>query len=258
MGERSYYKRYKDSGEYSEERMNKFREHRQKNRMLFGLAIALVGTGLLLRTMGLLPYFSLQFSWPYIVILVGIVSGIKHNFRNNAWWILVLVGIANLIPQFMIMGQPSKHYVWPAFIIIGGLAIAFKPRRDKYCSPHKITANITSESTLNIEATFGGRKEVVTSKDFKGGIVSLTFAGCELNLSQADFVEPSVILDCRVSFGGLEIIVPSHWDIQNEVNPSFGNVEDSRTIQTATTNETKKLLILRGSCSFGSIELKSF
>ena len=78
------------------------------------------------------------------------------------------------------------------------------------------------------------------------------------DLSQADFTESSVVLDFRVSFGGVEMVVPSHWEIQNEVASSFGSVEDERTVQTATTNENKKLLILRGTVSFGSIEIKSY
>ena len=258
MRDRNYYNRYRDSSPYSEERLRKFREHRQRNRMFFGIALVLVGGVFLLREFGILPYFMLQFSWPYILIIIGALIGIKHNFRNNAWWILILIGVANLTPQFMIMGRPSRHFVWPAFIIIIGLVMAFRPRRDKCYPVRTMSSSINTESTLNIDATFGGRKEVVTSKDFKGGVVSLTFGGCELNLTQADFTEPSVVLDCRVSFGGLEIIVPSHWEIQNEINPSFGSVEDARTIQTATSSETKKILILRGTCSFGSIELKSY
>ncbi len=226
--------------------------------MIFGMAIAIVGVALLLRTMGIIP-FSFNLSWPFILIIIGILTGIKHNFRNNAWWILILIGGLNLTPQFMIMGQPSRNFVWPALILLIGLSIAFRPRRRDKCYPiGNFNASISTDSTLNIDATFGGRKEVVTAKDFKGGIVSLTFGGCELNLTQADFVEQSVVLECKVSFGGLEIIVPSHWEVQNEINPAFGNVEDARSIQTGTTGENKKTLILRGTCSFGSIELKSY
>lgn len=249
MRNRDYYRRD----------MKQYQEHRQKNRVLFGITLAIVGAVLMLRTMGLF-HFSLEFSWPWILIIIGALSGIKHRFQNNGWWILILVGIANLTPQFMIMGKPSTHFVWPAIIIIAGLAIALRPRRSKEdCRPMgKINSTINTESTINIDVTFGGRKEVVTSKDFKGGTVSATFAGCELNLTQADFTEPSIVIDCRVSFGGVEIIVPSHWEVQNDISPSFGSVEDERTIQTATTADTKKILILRGSCSFGSIELKSY
>ncbi len=260
MRNRNFYG--EDYMKYREDRISKFRQNRKRNKTVFGILMALVGIGFFLRALGVFPYFDLEFLWPIILIVIGILIGLKNNFRNNAWWILILVGIANLTPQFMIMGKPSAHFVWPAFIIIIGLVIAFRPHKDR-CGPmNKMSkgpdTNISDASTLNIDVTFGGRKEIVTSKDFKGGVASVTFGGCELNLSQADIVDSSAILDCRVSFGGLEIIVPSHWEVQNEVNPSFGSVEDSRTIQSAVTGENKKVLILRGSCSFGSIELKSY
>ncbi len=256
MRERNFY-----PGDFRPEDIRQYREHRHKNRVFFGITIAIVGLVLMLTTMHVLPCIDLENSWPAILIVVGLLIGMKSGFRNNAWWILIIVGIANFTPQFMIMGRPSRDFAWPIGIIIVGLAIALRPRRDRcYAKPYRggMATSINTEGTLNMDVTFGGRKEVVTSKDFKGGNVSVTFAGCEINLTQADFTEPSVVLDFRVSFGGVEIIVPSHWDIQNEVSPSFGSVEDERTIQTVTNNETRKVLILRGSCSFGSIEIKSY
>ena len=249
MRNRNFYR-----GDYRE-----YNENRHKNRIFFGIAVALVGVALLLRTMGIIPYFSLELSWPFILIIIGLLIGLKSGFRNNGWWIMMLVGVFNITPQFTIMGKPSTHFVWPAVIILVGLAIALRPKREPRCfrKGGMGDTTITAESTLNIDVTFGGKKEVVTSKDFLGGVVSVTFAGCELNLTQADFTEQSAVLDFRVSFGGVELIVPSHWEIQNEINPSFGNVEDDRTIQTPS-NENKKILILRGNCSFGSIEIKSY
>ena len=236
----------------------KYRENRRKNRMLFGIGVAIVGVLFLLNTMGLVRDYDLEFSWPVILIIIGGLIGLKNGFRRNAWWILILVGIANLVPQFTIMGRSSSHYVWPALVIIGGLMIAFRPHRDR-CYPHQpMDSNINTDSTVNVDVTFGGKKEVVTSKDFKGGAINVTFAGCEINLTQADFNDPSVVMVCQVSFGGVEMIVPSHWEVQNEIYPSFGSVEDARTIQTGNTNENRKVLILRGNCSFGSIEIKSY
>ncbi len=236
-----------------------YQEQRHRNRVFFGVAIAIIGLILMLTTMKVLPCIDLEFSWPAILIVIGVLIGFKNGFRNNAWWILIIIGIANFTPQFMLFGRPSRDFAWPAIVIIVGLAIALRPKRYKYPQQAPpMSSTINTESNLNIDVTFGGKKEVVTSKDFKGGSVAVTFAGCEINLTQADFTEPSAIIDCRVSFGGVEIIVPSHWDIQNEISPSFGSVEDVRTIQTGPNNETKKLLILRGSCSFGSIEIKSY
>ncbi len=248
MRYRNYYR-----GDYKQ-----FQEQRHRNRVFFGVIIAIIGLILMLTTMHVLPCIDLEMSWPAILIILGVLIGFKNRFHNNAWWILIVIGIANFTPQFMIMGRPSRDFAWPAILIIIGLAIALRPRRYK-CNPQaSVGTTINNESNLNIDVTFGGKKEVVTSKDFKGGTIAVTFAGCEINLAQADFTEPSIVLDCRVSFGGVELIVPSHWEVQNEISPSFGSVEDERTITTNPGYENRKILVLRGSCSFGSIEIKSY
>lgn len=234
-------------------------EHRRRNRVWFGIAVAIAGVALLLHTMRLLPAFTFDLSWPLILIVIGVLIGIKNGFRRNAWWILILIGGANLIPDnYKIMGRPVDEMIWPVVLILFGLMIALRPRKCRFGHPKTPSSIINTENSLDIDVTFGGRKEIVTSKDFNGGTINCTFAGVELNLTQADFTAPSVVLDCRVSFGGVEIVVPSHWDILNEVSPSFGSVEDERTIHTPSASETRKTLILRGSCSFGAIEIKSY
>jgi hypothetical protein len=237
-----------------------YHRHRQRDRAVFGIVLVIIGILLLLKTLGFI-WFSFVFTWPLILILIGALIAIKSGFRNPAWWILMIIGIANMTPEFTINGVASRHLIWPIVLIIGGLAVAFRPRKKYYpVTPTfgKTQSSTTDENTLNIDVTFGGRKEFVTSKDFKGGMVSTTFGGCEINLMQADTTEKTIVLELKIAFGGLELIVPSHWEIQNEINPSFSNVEDERSIQTPASPEQKKTLILRGSCSFGSVEIKSY
>lgn len=242
---------------WSSDQQGGFKEGNPANRIFFGIAVALIGVLLLLKTIGYLP-FSLHLSWPIILIVIGALIGFKNGFRNNSWWILITIGVAHLIPQFKINGTSSKHLIWPLVVVIAGIMIAFRPRR-KRCMPTAYNnARVTPDSQVFIDVTFGARKEFITAKDFKGGVVSVTFGGSELNLTQADFAEESVILDCRVSFGGVELIIPSNWDVQNDIRPTFGAVEDERVIRTNPTGEVRKKLILQGSCTFGGIEIKSY
>jgi len=236
---------------------NRFGPPNPANRIFFGIAVAVVGVGFLLKALGLLPPF-MNFSWPVILIVLGAFIGMKNGFTNNAWWILMLIGVAHLIPQFHVMGQPSRHLVWPIALVIFGLMIAFRPRR-KACHPRSvINSHVSPEGRLFVDVAFGGRKEIITAKDFKGGVISVSFGGSEINLSQADFTEESIVLDCRVSFGAVELIIPSNWEIENNIRPSMGSVDDERMIYTGQPNDGKKKLILQGSVSFGSIEIKSF
>jgi Predicted membrane protein (DUF2154). len=197
-----------------------------------------------------------------VLIAIGLLIGFKNRFRKNAWWILILIGGAHAIPEFPVMNTTSSALLIPAALIIGGLVLIFRTRNGKNCETDMQVVT-TTDSSLNVDVTFGGRKEIVTSKDFRGGDVSVTFAGAEINMLQADSPTQPMLLNVKVSFGALELVVPSNWDLKNEIDPTFGGVEDHRLVRTGNTgpgnpNEERRTLILRGSCSFGNIEIKSY
>ena len=237
------------------EKMKAYQEQRQRNKVFFGIAIAVIGA---LWIFGNMIHFNFDWSdhWPYIFIVVGILVGIKHSFRNVAWWILILVGVANLVEMYE---YDYSGYIWPGVLVIVGIAIALRKKNQHHLHPAFNTDNgVSSENNLNIDVMFGGKKEMVNAKEFKSGYVAVSFGGCELNFMQADIAESPAVLDLKISFSGVEIIVPSHWQIKNEINPSFGSVEDQRYVQTTPGIENKKILILRGTCSFSSVEIKSY
>src|SRR6187431_1560455 len=88
---------------------------REGSRIVGGLILVAVGAALLLRNMGfIMPRWL--FTWPMILILIGIYTGVKHNFRNNSWFILIAVGgfflISKFIPQLSL-----EPLFWPLVII---------------------------------------------------------------------------------------------------------------------------------------------
>ena len=240
---------------------NKFYPYQNRHKgdkKVFGFVVVVVGICLLL---GKLNLFSVSFHdlWPVALIAMGVIIGIKNGFRRHAWWILILIGLAHSIPVFNITEDvTSNELIWPIALIIGGLMIAFRSGKKNNHWKDNMQVVTSDESSLNVDITFGGRKEIITSKEFRGGNINTTFGGCELNLSQADSSVQPMVLNLKVSFGGVELIVPSHWEILNEVETSVGSVEDHRTIRVPAAGEEKKTLILKGSCSFGSIEIKSY
>ncbi len=237
------------------EKVNAWEQERQKNRRLFGIGIALLGIGWIVCTiLNITIDWSTQ--WPLILIIIGMLNGMRHGFKNNAWWILILIGSVSFLDNYTAI---SRNYLWGAGLVIVGVMMAIKPRRRSNMFKPKINFDnhVSTDADLNIEVVFGARKELVTSKEFKKGNVSVTFGGCELNMMQADFAD-TAILNVEVSFSGLELIVPSNWTIKNEVNPTFGNVEDERHIMPLSNGEIRKMLIIRGTCAFGNIEIKSY
>lgn len=242
----------------------KFRQMQKRRRggdkRWFGLFIIMVGVFILFKKLDLIPHINWHNHWPIILIAVGLFVGIKNRFSTNAPFILVGVGVCYLIPEFMILGVSSTKLILPAILILIGIALFIRPGKKGKCAD-KMQVVTSDASTVNLDVTFGGRKEIVTSKQFQGGSVSTTFGGIELNLTQADSITQPMVMKFKVSFGGVELIVPPHWEIQNEVTPSFGSVEDHRSIPSRGSDDDKddkKVLVLEGSCSFGSIEIKSY
>jgi hypothetical protein len=58
-------------------------------------------------------------------------------------------------------------------------------------------------------------------------------------------------------FGGSEIIIPADWSVRSEMTSIFGGLEDNR-IKRASDDSPEKILILKGTCVFGGVEIKSY
>lgn len=245
----------------------------ETGRIVAGLILVAVGGVLLLRKMGF--YFpGWLVSWPMVLILVGIYLGVKHNFRNNAWIIMIAIGGFFLLNQ-VIPGWGLKPYFWPIAIILAGVFFIFRPKEgfmnhEKWnadlpvedIDPNNPSAPTSSYSIIEdtdyikLDSVFSGVNRRVLSKNFRGGHLSSVFGGAEVDFSQAEITSP-VVLKMEVVFGGIKLIVPSHWAIQNELDGVFHGVEDKRRIAVMPDLNPTKVLVLKGSVVFGGVEIKN-
>ncbi len=251
---------------------NKKMTNRDSAKVVGGVILVIVGGALLLRNMGyFLPYWL--FTWPMILILVGVYSGVRHNFQNNSWIILIAIGSFFLIDDFLpnIRLQPA---FWPLVIIGLGLLFIFRPSKKNFFCKNKeksdfnqplLTGNADESSpvsgdnndVLKIESVFSGVNRNVLSKNFLGGKISCVFGGAEIDCSQAD-IKTVIVLKVDVVFGGVKLIVPANWSVQNEIEGVFHSVEDKRRYNANVFIDPAKVLILRGSTIFGGVEIKSY
>lgn len=252
----------------------KYEKDHKRGKIIGGILVILAGTLLMARELGAeIPYWV--FTWKTFLIGLGIIIGIKHNFRNHIWIVLVFIGGAylasDLYPDLAI-----KHLLWPILVIMFGLMMIFRPKRrfrnhykhrewKKWHEEHRAhrkdysyeTGN-ASDDTVESVTFMGGVKKKITSKNFKSGEIVVIFGGAEIDLSQADINEQATLEIVQI-FGGTKLIVPANWEIKSELVSVFGSIEDKRIIQPpALTNDIKKVLILRGTTIFGGTDIKSF
>ena len=247
--------------------------YRNTGNILAGLVVILAGTVYLLKNIGIqFPHWV--FTWPMLLIVIGIFSGAKHSFRYGGWWVVCLVGLVFLFKDF-INDLSISHIIWPILIIFFGLILMFKPRRKrcydrhyyrygnyrKYrCAPNQNyndESNVSNEDFFESISIFGGVKKNIISKNFKGGEIVCIFGGSEINLMQSDFKE-RVELNVTQVFGGTKLIVPSNWNVVTEMVAILGGIEDKRLKINDFSESNNKVLVLKGTSIFGGIDIRSY
>jgi predicted membrane protein len=249
---------------------------RNRGRVFTGLLLFFIGILLLLKTANFVFFPNWFFTWPMILIAIGLFSAIKDGFRGGAWVIFFLIGgifLANEIDPTMHM----ERYLWPIVLIAIGIGFILRPRhrhwrrwKQQYQTNWRHQPNVEGSSQtagtmpgdydrrdfIDITAVFGGVKKNVLSKNFKGGDITSFMGGSEIDLSQADFTG-MIRIDATNVFGGTKLIIPPTWDVQNDITAIFGGVDDKRQI-SGVTLDPNKVLVLDGTCLFGGIEIRSF
>ncbi|HTH57185.1 MAG TPA: LiaF domain-containing protein [Cyclobacteriaceae bacterium] len=232
---------------------NKERFKSRSGKSLAGLILVVVGGALLGRELGVdIP--SWLFSWQAGLIALGFFFGARRMFRPGGWLVMIFVGAAFMLDEYY-GDHEFHHLIWPMAIILLGLWMILRPKREKRDWSNWTIESNSSEHTIDVNSVFGGTKRKVVSKEFKGGEINSVFGGNDIDFSQADF-NGTATLETNVVFGGIKLIVPPHWKIESKVDCVFASVEDKRR-ETSEVAENKTL-ILKGGVVFGSIEIKSY
>lgn len=245
----------------------KYQQRQQRGRILAGLIILGIGVTLFLRKIG---YFIPDWviSWKMLLIVIGLFIGFKHGFVRMGWIFPVLIGFAFLIGDIF-PNLAFQHFILPAVFIAIGLYMIFRPKRtSRYCGDyghhhHNKWSGFgssgpvegTPDDRVEVTSVFGGIKKNIISKDFKGGEINSVFGGSEINMMQAD-INGRVELEANQIFGGTKLIIPSIWQVHSEMTAVMGGIEDRRPVALST--DPNKVLVLKGTCVLGGLEIVSY
>ena len=97
-----------------------------KGRTTVGAIILIIGTLLLIDQFNLAFIPDWIFSWPMILIAVGVYSGVKHHFKKPFATIMIILGMAFLFTENF---DNADRVVWPIAIIAAGTWMILKQRK---------------------------------------------------------------------------------------------------------------------------------
>ena len=247
----------------TEQRFRKRLSKRREN-LIGGIILLVIGSILLARQVGVdLPTWL--FTWPMILIIVGIFVGIKTKFRDFGWVFLVGGGAFFLLDK--IQNIPWREFTLPIIVIGAGVLVLFGAfftrskigqNEDPSTSDGTPVQNIphgTTEEVMEVVSIFASTKRVVLSKAFKGGEVISVFGSSEINLTNADF-SGTLVLEIVQVFGGTKLIIPPHWEVHSKTATVFGGIEDKRSIPVGSNSE--KVVVLEGVTFFGGVTIASY
>jgi predicted membrane protein len=109
--------------------MNNFKKSNNDGNIAFGFIILGIGVILLLKKIGIfIPGWIL--TWPMILIVIGVFSVIKHEFKSFFGFLMLFLGTYFLMRNEFGFDFGIGQYVWPLGLIALGAYLILHKRRE--------------------------------------------------------------------------------------------------------------------------------
>jgi predicted membrane protein len=246
------------------------RSHHKHSGLRFSFFLIIVGLAFLAINTGIIPtaYKPLLSHWPIWVIFGGLFF-----LTKNHWFMsisMLSVGTFFIIPEVgaidpaLNIPPDFTHLYWPLLLVVAGIYMIickFVCYKWPCAAPfyHDFDSKISSVSSedgyIKISSSFDSRKHIVLDPLFKGGKVESAFGEVILDLRKTNLPEGKTILQISVSFGSIQIVVPSNWNVQMRGDSMFGTFNESRFSPSFNPDDSR-ILIIEGKCAFGECRLR--
>jgi predicted membrane protein len=237
--------------------LNPMERKRFQGRTILGIILVLIGLLMIGRSLNIFPYEIAHdlFSWPMILIVLGVIFLISRP-GSTSGWILLIIGGVFMLERVTDVSDYLDDLFWPVIFIGIGLLILVKSltgfRRKNYAYTGGSDVDYIDEVAI-----LGGSDRKITSQGFKGGQITSIFGGSQINLVSAQLAKGDNVIDVFSLFGGSTLIVPRNWNVKVEVTSILGGFSDKRAVMESSENPDEGILIIKGLVLFGGGEIKN-
>ncbi len=252
--------------------------HSLTPRFIIGVCLVLVGVVLALDQLGLLYANHLLRFWPAALIVIGLVM-LQRGERHSALRALVLIVVGGwlLLNTLGLVSLDLWEFFVPLLLVFVGARIMMHNRSSRSGAPPDLpgagpaagsspsaqgpsafdSAPLSSGEPVHASlfSMLGSSKRRWGKSIFRGADTTAIMGGCELDLREALMGAGELaVIDVFVMMGGVNIFVPPHWTVSQEIVPLMGGVQDKT--RSVPSNPAQHLLV-RGTVVMGGVEISN-
>lgn len=178
-----------------------------------GFGLAFIGAALLLDRMQVTDAWEVLKYWPVLLILFGLSVAVQ--------------AVQGPLPA----GVQAEHNVISAPLVLVVLIFAMLG------TSASRRAEVKTDGTDNVTlaAILGGNQHISHSTQFRSASLTSIMGGSKLDLRQAKMAPGTqAVIDVFTVMGGVELMVPLEWNVDVQLVPIMGGVNDERRRATST------------------------
>lgn len=218
---------------------------RPSSQLVIGVLVIFLGVIFTLGNLGIV-HFNIVGLWPIAVLILGLYM-VATAAELPGRVIGIFVAVMGLLLLAKNLGYVYFHFwdFWPLLLVFVGFNIVWMALQGRIQSED-------SSTTISGFAILGGLNKSCNSSDFRGGELTAIMGGGEIDLRHASIEADQAVINIYALMGGIELYVPSDWNVTCKVFPFMGGVED-KTV-TPQSGSVKNLLV-RGYVIMGGVEI---
>ena len=222
-------------------------------RLIFGLALAVLGALWTLDNLDLVEAEAITRWWSVIPLAVGLMklTGFGMEKQRPFGAFLAIFGAIFLLDELGAV-HASINVFWPLAFIFLGVNLTMRALRGP--GPEGAAGEEAGDYVRSF-ALMAGLTRRSASPNFRGGDLSAMMGGVELDLTQARPADGRAVVEVFAMWGGIEIRVPDDWRVEVEATPIMGGVECNARLAPGV--EPVGTLIVRGFVMMGGVEIKN-
>jgi predicted membrane protein len=218
-------------------------------RFVFGVLVVAIGVLFTLDNLDIVHAEQYFRFWPVALVLLGLTHFVPPADAGRRMWglIWVFAGVWLTLENLDLV-DVSLWALWPLLLVLLGATMIWRAMAPR-ARPRAPASD--SDDFVRATAVMSGVNRVNASSDFRGADLTAVMGGCEVDLRQAAIAGGEAVVDVFAVWGGIELKVPEHWVVVNQVVPILGGVDQ----KSRASNPDGPRLLVRGTVVMGGVDI---